>query len=55
MAGRIRCIHRERVPFEAVRNYILHQEEHHQTVTFQEEYVAMLKRGLVEYDEKYLW
>ncbi len=40
---------------EAVRNYILHQEEHHQTVTFQEEYVAMLKRGLVEYDEKYLW
>lgn len=40
---------------EAVRNYILHQEEHHRAVTFQEEYVAMLKRGLVEYDEKYLW
>ena len=40
---------------EAVRSYIVNQVEHHRTVTFQEEYVAMLKRGLVEYDEKYLW
>jgi hypothetical protein len=30
-------------------------KEHHRITTFQEEYVAMLKRGLVEYDEKYLW
>ena len=40
---------------EAVRNYVVHQEEHHRTTSFQEEYVAMLKRGLVEYDENYLW
>ena len=40
---------------EAVRSYVLHQEERHRTSTFQEEYVAMLKRGLVEYDENYLW
>ncbi len=40
---------------ESVRNYVLHQEDHHRVTTFQEEYVAMLKRGLVEYDEKYLW
>jgi putative transposase len=40
---------------EKVRAYVLNQEEHHRTKTFQEEYVAMLKRGLVEYDERYLW
>jgi hypothetical protein len=31
------------------------QEEHHHETTFQEEYVAILQRGLVEYDERYLW
>ncbi len=41
--------------FEPVRNYVLHQEEHHRRTSFQEEYVAMVKRGLVEYDENYLW
>ena len=40
---------------EKVRAYVLNQEEHHRTKTFQEEYLAMLKRGLVEYDERYLW
>ena len=40
---------------ERVRSYVLHQEEHHRVKTYQEEYVEMLKRGLVEYDEKYLW
>ena len=40
---------------EQVRAYVLRQEEHHHETTFQEEYVAMLQRGLVEYDERYLW
>ena len=40
---------------ETVRRYIMRQEEHHRVRTFQEEYVAMLQRGLVEYDERYLW
>lgn len=40
---------------EAVRAYVLNQEEHHRVKTFQEEYVAMLKRGMVEYDERCLW
>jgi hypothetical protein len=30
-------------------------EEHHRTRTFQEEYVEFLKRGGVEYDDRYLW
>jgi len=40
---------------EVVRDYVLNQERHHRTSTFQHEYVEMLKRGLVEYDERYLW
>lgn len=40
---------------EKVRHYVLNQESHHRTLTFKEEYVAMLDRGMVEYDENYLW
>ena len=40
---------------EGARSYVLNQETHHRTKTFQEEYVEMLTLGLVEYDEKYLW
>lgn len=38
---------------EAVRAYVLNQEEHHLVKMFQEEYVAMLKRGMVEHDERF--
>ena len=40
---------------EQVRAYVLQQEEHHRAATFQEEYVALLQRGLVEFDDRYLW
>ncbi|MCA1964852.1 MAG: transposase [Prosthecobacter sp.] len=40
---------------EKVRSYVLNQPQHHRVKTFQEEYVEMLKRGLVEYDDRYLW
>jgi REP element-mobilizing transposase RayT len=40
---------------EPVREYIARQEEHHQKRTFQEEYLELLKRSGVEYDERYLW
>ena len=39
----------------AVREYIARQEEHHRTQTYQEEYVEFLRRGAVEYDDRYLW
>jgi len=41
--------------FEAVRQYILKQEEHHQKVSFQEEFLHILKKYEVKYDERYLW
>jgi REP element-mobilizing transposase RayT len=38
----------------AVSGYAM-QEEHHKKVTFQEEYVAFLKKNKIEYDERYIW
>jgi len=40
---------------ESVRNYIAKQEEHHRIKTFQDEYLELLKRCEVEFDERYLW
>ena len=40
---------------EAVREYIARQEEHHRKRTFQEEYIEMLQRSGVEFDDRYLW
>jgi len=39
---------------ETVRNYIQQQEEHHRTRTFREEYLELLQRSGVEFDERYL-
>ncbi len=35
--------------------YINNQEEHHRVRTFQEEYLDLLKKIGVSFDEKYLW
>ena len=39
---------------EAVRTYILEQEEHHRTHSFRDEYLALLQRSGVEFDERYV-
>ncbi len=39
----------------AVTKYIAEQEEHHQKHSFQEEFVAFLKKNNVAYDERYIW
>jgi REP element-mobilizing transposase RayT len=36
-------------------SYIARQKEHHKTVSFEDEFVALLKANNIEYDEKYLW
>jgi REP element-mobilizing transposase RayT len=35
--------------------YIQNQREHHQKMTFQEEYLEFLKNNNISYDERYLW
>jgi REP element-mobilizing transposase RayT len=39
---------------ENVSGYITNQEDHHRTITFQEELVAFLERSHVQYDERYI-
>ncbi|GHT57981.1 transposase [Bacteroidia bacterium] len=40
---------------EIVIDYVKNQEKHHQKRTFQDEFLAFLKKYEIEYDEKYLW
>jgi putative transposase len=39
----------------AVVRYIRDQEKHHRRVTFQEEFIAFLKKNGIAYDERYIW
>lgn len=41
--------------FPDVTAYIQDQREHHQTTTFQDEFVSLLRRHEIEYEEKYQW
>ncbi len=40
---------------ESVSNYILNQEKHHKQKSFREEYIELLKRFNVDYDERYIF
>ncbi len=40
---------------DIVAKYVLNQEKHHSRHTFKEEYVTLLDRFEVEYDERYLF
>ena len=44
-----------RPSLEGAKKYLSSQKEHHKTVTFKEEFLTMLKRAQIPYDEKYLW
>jgi len=35
--------------------YIKEQPEHHRKMTFKEEFVALLKKHRIQYEERYLW
>jgi putative transposase len=40
---------------DEVKGYIANQHKHHRVRTFQEEFLALLKRHGIEYDERYIW
>ena len=40
---------------ETIKNYIKNQAEHHRNRSFKEEFVALLIRHGIAYDERYLW
>ena len=39
----------------AVIRYIRDQAQHHRSISFQEEFLALLKNHRVEFDERYIW
>lgn len=39
----------------AVQRYVQNQEQHHRRVSFKEEFVALLEKHEIKYDERYLW
>lgn len=40
---------------DAVTQYILDQEKHHTNKSFRDEFIDLLNRHEIEFDEKYLW
>jgi len=40
---------------DSVCKYIIDQQEHHRVRSFQEEFIAFLKRHRLDYDERYIW
>lgn len=40
---------------DEVCQYIRGQQEHHRTVTFEQEYLAFLRKHRVDFDERYVW
>jgi REP element-mobilizing transposase RayT len=40
---------------EGVRNYVHHQEDHHRTLSFEDEYREFLALAAIEFDEQYLF
>lgn len=44
-----------RSQIDAVAKYVLNQEEHHKKRSFKDEYVSLLNRFEVDYDERYLF
>ena len=40
---------------EQVKQYIADQEEHHRKVSFMEEFVMLLRKHSIEFDEEMLW
>jgi len=40
---------------DKIINYIETQEAHHRKMSFQEEFIELLKKHKISYDERYLW
>ena len=40
---------------DQVARYIQEQEEHHKTMTFEQEFIRLLKKHGIEYDPQYVW
>ena len=44
-----------RSQLDSVTKYVERQEEHHRSISFQDEYRAFLEKYQVQFDERYVW
>jgi hypothetical protein len=40
---------------DKIMEYIRNQAEHHKKMSFKEEFIALLTKHRIQYDERYLW
>ena len=40
---------------DQVKTYLANQEQHHRRVSYQEEFLELLRRHELEWDERYVW
>ena len=40
---------------DVLRRYVRAQEKHHRKLSFKEEFIVLLKKHGIEYDERYIW
>ena len=40
---------------DTIKRYLANQAEHHRTRSFQEEFIALLERHHIEFDQRYIW
>jgi hypothetical protein len=40
---------------DKVKSYIANQAQHHRKMTFEEEFVSLLKRHGIQYDPQHIW
>ncbi len=40
---------------DEVKSYLANQEQHHRRISFQDEFLALLRRHDLEWDERYVW
>lgn len=40
---------------DQVKTYLANQEQHHRRITFQEEFLELLRRHDLQWDERYIW
>ncbi|MBI2437119.1 MAG: IS200/IS605 family transposase [Candidatus Magasanikbacteria bacterium] len=40
---------------EVIKNYIANQEQHHRNMSFEDEYIALLKRNNIDFDHRFIF
>jgi len=55
LATRLRRVYRERVKRNAVLRYIAGQEEHHRKISFEDEFLSLLRKHGVSFDPNHVF